>query len=120
MTKKKKKTDLSLDILDDTMDDTFAFIAGHTSWGFPYGTTWEEVGINPSLPFEEKKRLYETGEYPSPAFPGEANATAAATEKDKRRVQRMYAEGDSPEKIASIMELSVELVKEWLAAPTMA
>ena len=47
-------------------------------------------------------------------------AQAAATEKDKRRVQRMYAEGDSPEKIASIMELSVELVKEWLAAPTMA
>ena len=51
------------------MDDNFAFIAGHTSWGFPYGTKWEEVGINPSLSLDEKKRLYESGEYPSPAFP---------------------------------------------------
>lgn len=23
-------------------DDTFAYIAGYTSWGFPYGVTWEE------------------------------------------------------------------------------
>ena len=69
MSRKKKKADISLDILEDTMDDDYAFIAGHTSWGFPYGTTWEEIGIDPTLPFEEKKRLYEAGEYPSTAFP---------------------------------------------------
>lgn len=23
-------------------DEDFAFIAGYTSWGFPYGVTWEE------------------------------------------------------------------------------
>ena len=24
-------------------DERFAFIAGYTSWGFPYGITWEEM-----------------------------------------------------------------------------
>ena len=32
------------------MDDTFAFIAGYTPGGVPYGVTWEQV--------EEKVRLY--------------------------------------------------------------
>lgn len=28
-------------------DDRFAFIAGYTSGGVPYGVTWEEMGISP-------------------------------------------------------------------------
>ncbi len=24
-------------------DETFAYVAGYTEWGFPYGVTWEEV-----------------------------------------------------------------------------
>jgi len=28
-------------------DDTFFFIAGHTSGGAPYGVTWEEMGLRP-------------------------------------------------------------------------
>ncbi|MFB5761971.1 hypothetical protein [Paenibacillus medicaginis] len=24
-------------------DGTFAYIAGYTGWGFPYGITWEEM-----------------------------------------------------------------------------
>lgn len=28
-------------------DDTFFFIAGHTSGGAPYGVTWEEMGMEP-------------------------------------------------------------------------
>jgi len=24
-------------------DETFAYVAGYTEWGFPYGITWEEV-----------------------------------------------------------------------------
>ncbi len=28
-------------------DDTFAYIVGYTSWGFPYGVTWEELGKEP-------------------------------------------------------------------------
>lgn len=28
-------------------DDRFFYIAGYTSGGFPYGVTWEEMGMNP-------------------------------------------------------------------------
>lgn len=27
---------------DEDSDERFCFIAGYTSWGFPYGLTWEE------------------------------------------------------------------------------
>ena len=39
-------------------DDRFAFIAGYTDGGAPFGVMWEEVGIDPGLPFKEKVRLY--------------------------------------------------------------
>ena len=39
-------------------DDRFAFIAGYTDGGAPFGVMWEEVGIDPGLPFEEKVKLY--------------------------------------------------------------
>ena len=39
-------------------DGRFAFIAGYTDGGAPYGVMWEEVGIDPGLPFKEKERLY--------------------------------------------------------------
>ena len=39
-------------------DDRFAFIVGYTDGGAPYGVMWEEVGIDPGLPFEEKVKLY--------------------------------------------------------------
>lgn len=29
-------------------DENFCFIAGYTSGGFPYGTTWEEADIEPA------------------------------------------------------------------------
>lgn len=48
---------------DHSMDNTFAFIAGHTPAGFPYGTTWEEIGIDPMLSLEEKKKLYTEGHH---------------------------------------------------------
>ena len=38
-------------------DGRFAFIAGYTDGGAPYGVMWEEVGIGPGLPFEEKVKL---------------------------------------------------------------
>lgn len=47
-------------------DDRFAFIAGYTSGGAPFGMQWEEVGIDPALPFHEKVRLYLSGEYTMP------------------------------------------------------
>ena len=39
-------------------DDRFAYIAGYTSGGAPYGLTWEDVGIDPELPYDVKVRLY--------------------------------------------------------------
>ena len=55
---KNKKTDNTYSGLYSDMDGTFAFIAGYTPGGAPYGVTWEEVGIDSELPFEEKVRLY--------------------------------------------------------------
>jgi len=37
---------------------TFAYIAGYTPGGAPYGVRWEDVGIDSERPFEEKVRLY--------------------------------------------------------------
>ena len=44
--------------MDEDCDGRFAFIAGYTDGGAPYGVMWEEVGIDPGLPFEEKVKLY--------------------------------------------------------------
>ena len=44
--------------LYEDCDGRFAFIAGYTDGGAPYGVMWEEVGIDPGLPFEEKVKLY--------------------------------------------------------------
>ena len=53
----KAAEDIYTQMLSD-MDGTFAFIAGYTPGGAPYGITWEQVGIDSELPFEEKVRLY--------------------------------------------------------------
>ena len=62
MARKKKKKQLKnetvyIDPYPD-MDGEFAFIAGYTPGGAPYGVRWEDVGIDSDLPFEEKVRLY--------------------------------------------------------------
>lgn len=51
------------DFFYEDCDDTFAFIAGYTDGGAPYGVQWWELGIDPMLPFEEKVRIYQSGEY---------------------------------------------------------
>ena len=69
MAKKKKLTkeqrrQMEMDELyGESCDDRFAFIAGFTSGGAPYGTTWEEMGIDPLLPFSEKVSLLGSGEF---------------------------------------------------------
>jgi len=57
MSRKKRKIPTG-GIIDVSMSDTFAFIAGYTPGGFPYGTTWEELGIDPELPLQEKVKRY--------------------------------------------------------------
>ena len=53
--KARKQEQMFEDLYGDTCDDCFAYIAGYTSGGAPYGTTWEEMGIDPSIPFSEKE-----------------------------------------------------------------
>lgn len=60
-------------------DDRFAFIVGYTSGGAPYGLQWEEVSIDPKLPFEEKVQRYVSGDYEMPTFD--------ALEEDEDRFQ---------------------------------
>ncbi|MBQ6393366.1 MAG: hypothetical protein IJH60_07615 [Eubacterium sp.] len=55
--RKGKKEDFYNDPYPD-MNGDFAFIAGYTSGGAPYGVRWEDVGISSDLPFEEKVQLY--------------------------------------------------------------
>ena len=56
--KKKRNTAAVYEDLYSDMDGTFAFIAGYTSGGAPYGVTWEQVGIDSELPFDERVRFY--------------------------------------------------------------
>ena len=56
--KAKEKEREWLAKLYEDCDDCFAFIAGYTDGGAPFGVMWEEVGIDPGLPFEEKVKLY--------------------------------------------------------------
>ena len=55
--KQQAAEDIRMEMYSD-MDGTFAFIAGYTPGGAPYGVTWEQVGIDSELPFEEKVQLY--------------------------------------------------------------
>lgn len=55
--KRKKKKKSVIDFYED-MDDDFAFIAGYTGGGAPYGVRWEDVGISSNLPYDVKKSLY--------------------------------------------------------------
>lgn len=57
MGKKRKKQNIIEDVYEEC-NDVFAYIAGHTEGGFPYGVSWEEAGIDPDLPFDEKVKLY--------------------------------------------------------------
>ena len=57
-TKKKSKAEDTYEDLYSDMDGTFAFIAGYTPGGAPYGVTWEEVGIDTDLKKEKKVQLY--------------------------------------------------------------
>ena len=62
MARKKKKKQIKSEAIHidpyPDMDGDFAYIAGYTSGGAPYGVRWEDVSIDSDLPFEEKVRLY--------------------------------------------------------------
>lgn len=53
MEREAKERERMAELYEDC-DGRFAFIVGYTDGGAPYGVMWEEVGIDPGLPFEEK------------------------------------------------------------------
>lgn len=55
---KERKMKKENSILYGDLDDRFAFIAGYTSGGSPYGTTWEELELEPYAPYEELIEAY--------------------------------------------------------------
>ena len=57
MEREAKEREQLAELYEDC-DGRFAFIAGYTDGGAPFGVMWEEVGIDPGLPFEEKVKLY--------------------------------------------------------------
>ena len=57
MEREAKERERLAELYEDS-DDRFAFIAGYTDGGAPFGVMWEEVGIDPGLPFEKKVKLY--------------------------------------------------------------
>ena len=57
MEREAKEREQLAELYEDC-DGRFAFIAGYTDGGAPYGVMWEEVGIDPGLPFEEEVKLY--------------------------------------------------------------
>lgn len=51
--KRKQRRDEKAETVRDHQDERFAFIAGYTSGGAPYGLTWEELGEEPPDDQEE-------------------------------------------------------------------
>jgi hypothetical protein len=45
----KKKRRIAKAVVEQDSDEHFAFIAGYTSGGVPYGLSWEEVGALPHV-----------------------------------------------------------------------
>ncbi len=44
---------------NEFQDDRFAFIAGYTEGGAPYGISWEELGLEPYASYEELMEAYD-------------------------------------------------------------
>lgn len=56
--RKEKRAQQEQDFWHKDSDDVFAFIAGYTGGGAPYGITWEELGIEPYASYEELMEAY--------------------------------------------------------------
>lgn len=55
---KERKVQQEQDFLYEDSDDVYAFIAGYTGGGVPYGITWEELGLEPYASYEELMEAY--------------------------------------------------------------
>ena len=68
--RRKKLKQLEHEAWEDS-DGTFAFIAGHTSWGFPYGITWEEWDEMEAIIERETEKDGKNKEAEQPLYPGD-------------------------------------------------
>lgn len=41
--KRRNTSNVRKECLEEVSNEMFAYIVGYTSWGFPYGVTWEEL-----------------------------------------------------------------------------
>ena len=57
--KQLKKQQKEQELFDGFSDERFAFIAGYTEGGAPYGITWEKLGLEPYASDEELMEAYE-------------------------------------------------------------
>lgn len=56
--KREQKALAEMASMYEYSDDRFAFIVDTTPGGAPFGLTWEDVGIDPELPYETKVQLW--------------------------------------------------------------
>ncbi len=56
---KERKVQQEQDFLYEDSDDVYAFIAGYTGGGVPYGITLEELGLEPYASYEELMEAYD-------------------------------------------------------------
>lgn len=56
---KKEQKLMDENVLYEDSDDIFAYIAGYTSGGVPYGITWEELGLEPYASYDELMETYD-------------------------------------------------------------
>lgn len=57
--KKEQRMAKEQEFLYEDSNDVFAYIAGYTSGGAPYGTTWEVLGLEPYASYEELMEAYD-------------------------------------------------------------
>ncbi len=57
--RKKAKLKREEELAPIEQDGTFAFIAGYTDNGVPFGTTWEELGLEPFASTDELLEAYD-------------------------------------------------------------
>lgn len=51
--------DIGVEFTQEYLDAVYAFIAGYTGGGVPYGITWEELGLEAYASYEELMEAYD-------------------------------------------------------------
>ncbi|MBU0490878.1 MAG: hypothetical protein KKA73_14900 [Chloroflexi bacterium] len=74
--RRQEQAALAENLLADCQDADFAYIAGYTSWGLPYGITWAEMAA-----LELESGAVESPDSSDPAEPGRARSGASSADQ---------------------------------------